>query len=246
MNALELVNFALEKHASMAKAAIEAPEVFDKSRCLTNEHEKLLNVVSAQVTLPKREQALALTIAGALRYGSYRNPLYLNHLQGKLFKACDNFVYYEGVTCEHYTFRGDLEAELAGAKHLEAKLEQHLNAGLLVGFGTCSAPADVEAAKHPQFLRSLYTVFRKDDKVIAICHLYDEDGAIAIEKDDDGAIATKRYAGAYEAFHALSSQGFLSVTTSATPYHARNELFDLLGVPDDEFGRLTGFEFAKV
>lgn len=247
MNALELVNSTLEKLARMVNDSAEgSSRTHDKSRCLAPSHEKLLKSFSEQAALTKRDKALAVTIAGSFSYGSYRNPHYLNHLHGRLCKSYESYVYYEGVPVEHYTFHGDLVAELAEAKKLEAKLEQHLSAGMLVSYGTCGAPADFEVAKHPQFLRSLYCVFRKGDKVIAICHRYQEEGAITIEKDDDGNIVTKLYEGAYEAFHALQSQGFLSVTTAATPYYVRNELFDLLGVSDDEIGRLTGFEFAKV
>lgn len=239
MFAIELVKAALEKNG----------QIEDEPRQLTEKHAKLLTSYAQGADLTTFEKALSVSIAHAMcgDIGAYRNSNRLRHYKGKVFMAADNFVFYEGVRVDQFTFGKYYPSQGNEAQLLELLLEKHLNAGLVVGWGTSQGPSDVCEAKHPQFLLSLYVLYRKGDTVVAVCNRFGSKEVVAIQKGANGAVEEKVFPAIHMAMHTLAGQGFQTVSTLQTSYEMREELFGLLGVSDDdEFGRLTGFEFAKV
>lgn len=241
MNAIELVTKALEVNA-----------LRDNFNTMTPGHEKLLNDFLAGSLATLSERSLAVSIARSVGAGSYRDPR--NHfvLLGDLTKSSTGYVYYKGMSVDHYSFdrtEEDRIAEQEAAAKLLASCERQLAIGTIVrgaffrDFEEVTAEMGVPMGRATAYSR--YTFFVREDGVVAgIFYPREGEGVFSLHKEN-GAVVRQEFPEAYEAFHAFQNAGWKSDLVHGR-YAVFKDLVERLGIPDEEIAALTGNEFVLI
>lgn len=149
-----------------------------------------------------------------------------------LTRTTDGYVYWRGVSIEHYSHSNTADME-RDARKLEAQCLALEAKGFPVNGRTATCQIHAQAPADTPWLEAIgrfYTFFQGDGRTVGVFYRHTTSGegfpaAVIAEKDTStGTVQVTVKEGGYEAFHFLQNQGLSSIG----PYTSYSQVVSLL------------------